>query len=199
MIEYLEKIKNVKGIIQIGSNSGQELEIIKRFTNNIILVEPIEVFYDYLRGKCPSCKVIPKAVGEKNETTDFYLSSNNGESSSLLKPKNHTKYYPFIKFDKIIKVDVRTFDSLVDEYEIDLTKYNVLLTDTQGYDLNVLKSIDKNLNNFDLIISEYINSELYENDSNIELFKSFLIPLGFEFVDSFGENIGAGNCVFMKT
>ena len=198
MIEYFNQISNIKGVIQVGANLGQEVGLFKRYTNNIILIEPIPQLAQYLGNNHPDCLVIPCALGSIDSQMDLHLASNNGESSSLLKPLNHTVYYPDISFEHHIEVPVRTFSSLVDNYEINMDLLNILVSDTQGYDLEAIKGFGFYIQKIDLIIAEYINSNLYENDASLEDMSNYLIPLGFELVNTFSENLGAGNAVFKK-
>jgi hypothetical protein len=113
MIEYINQIPNVRGIIQVGANSGQEVEFFKKFTNNIILIEPIPQLANCLNQTHPDCLVIPCGLGSTNVQMYLYLASNGGESSSVLKPISHTIYYPDITFDESIKIEIRTFESLI--------------------------------------------------------------------------------------
>ncbi len=198
MIEYINQIPNIKGIIQVGANSGQEVGLFKRFTNNIILIEPIPQLAQYLSQIHPDCLVIPCGLGSTNNYMDLYLASNGGESSSVLKPLNHPKYYPGILFEYSIKIQVRTFESLIDELNIDMDNFNVLVSDAQGYDLEAIKGFGDYVKNFELIIAEYINSDLYENDASLDDMISYLTPLGFKLINTFDENLGAGNAVFKK-
>jgi hypothetical protein len=198
MINYFKLISNIKGIIQVGANSGQELSLLKSVSNNIILIEPIPELAENLKNNNPDCLVIPCALGSQNSEMDFLISSNQGESSSLLKPLNHTKFYPDINFNRSIKISVKTFESIINEYNLNINNFNVLLSDTQGYDLEVIKGFNSNIYNFDLIIVEYINSKLYENDSSLIDIENYLIHFGFKLMEVFDENLGAGNAVFIK-
>lgn len=196
MIEYINQIPNIKGIIQVGANSGQEVGFLKKFTNNIILIEPIPSLANHLAQSHPDCLILPCGLGFSNNIMDLYLASNGGESSSILKPLNHIIHYPNIKFDNQIKISVRTFESLINEYKIDMDIFNILISDTQGYDLEAIKGFGYYIQKIDLIIAEYINSDLYENDASLEDMVDYLTPLGFKLIDTFDENLGAGNAVF---
>ena len=198
MIEYINKISPIKGIIQVGANSGQEVGLFKTFTNNIILIEPIFQLANYLIQTHPNCLVIPCGLGSTNSIMDLHLASNGGESSSVLKPLNHITYYPDITFDNLTKIPIRTFESLIDEYKIDISNFNVLISDTQGYDLEAIKGFKHHIKNIELIIAEYINSDLYENNASLKDMEDYLFPLGFELLNTFDENLGAGNAVFIK-
>jgi FkbM family methyltransferase len=188
MTEYINQIPNIKGIIQAGANSGQEVGLFKNFTNNIILIEPIPQLADYLKHLYPDCLVVSCGLGSVNAEMDLYLASNGGESSSVLKPFSHTKHYPSILFEQSIKIPIKTFESLINEYKIDLNDFNILISDTQGYDLEVIKGFGSSIKKIELIIAEYINSELYEGDASLQDMVDYLIPLGFKLIDTFDEN-----------
>jgi len=200
---HLQSLPVIKGIIQVGASSGQEVGGFKSFTNNIILCEPLPHLNTMLANSNPDCLVIPYAIGSSDEEeVDFYIASNNGESSSLKEPINHLTIYPNVKFDKSnkIKVRVRKFKSVVEEFNIDPKQYNVLTIDTQGNDLQVIKGFEDLITGFDLVIAEFDNVELYrEGDTSAEMEK-YLTALGFVFVEIYGGDYGikngSGNIVF---
>jgi len=198
VIKYINEISSIKGIIQIGANTGQEIKYFYHLTDNIILIEPIPQLIDYLTKLYPKYLVLPYGLGSTNDIMDLYLASNGGESSSVLKPLNHLKYYPDVLFQDSIKIQVRTFESLIDEYNINMNNFNILISDTQGYDLEAIKGFGDYIKHFELIIAEYINSDLYENDASLEDMTNYLTPLGFKLINTFDENLGAGNAVFIK-
>jgi len=191
-------IDNVRGIFQVGANTGQEMPLFLKYTANIILVEPIASLVNMLKANYPKITIIPYALGSKTETKKIYQSTNNFESSSLLKPLKHCTLYPSVKFDDGIEIQVKTFSDVKQEFNIDISTFNVLVTDTQGYDLEVIKGFDNDIVNFELIILEYINSELYEGNSNLEEIKKYLTNYKFSLLYTFDETQGAGNAVFKR-
>ncbi len=198
MDDFFNLIDKVRGVIQIGANSGQEVASILNYTRNVVLIEPIPTLAEMLSVRYPTCVVIKCALGSQDCEMDFHIASNNGESSSLLKPLKHIDYYPTIKFNNKIKVPVRKFSTVASDNNINIDNFNVIISDAQGYDLECLKGFGEDICKFDLIMSEYINSNLYENDGNLESFKDYLIPLGFSFVGTTSETLGAGNVIFKK-
>ena len=167
---------------------SQEVELFKKFTNNVILIEPIPQLAHYLNQTHPDCLVLPYGLGSTNSEMDFYLASNNGASSSLLKPLNHTLFYPDIKFESSIKIPVRTFKSLISELDINIDSFNVLISDAQGYDLEAIKGFENYINNFNLIVAEYINSSLYENDGNLNNMVEYLTSFEFNLIETYDKN-----------
>lgn len=198
MKEYLQTVQDIKGIIQIGANSGQEVPLFETLTQNIILCEPIETLHQHLRLSYPKYLVVPYALGNLDAEMEFYPATNGGESSSLLKPTKHIEYYPSIGFENPITVPVRKFTTLSQEFKIDIQKYNVIVSDAQGYDLEALKGFGEYINHFKMIIVEYINSDLYENNSTLPMLIEYLSTFGYRLLSTFDENIGAGNAVFIK-
>lgn len=199
MIEHIKQIEKVQGIIQIGANSGQEVSALRNFTNNIILIEPIPQLYEILKTNHSDLTVLCMGLGSSNCEMQLYLSSNNGESSSVLKPINHPILYPWILFGSSIPIKIRRFDSITTEFNIDIKNFNVIVSDAQGYDLEAIKGFGDLINNIDLIIVEYINSNLYENNASLYDIQDYLNQKGYDLLYTFDENSGAGNAVFKKS
>lgn len=196
MIEFLTYISNkfgVDGIIQVGSNTGQECNIFRNFTKNIICFEPVPQVFQTLQKNNTDIVCYNFGLGDKNETKEMNIASNNSESSSFLKPLNHLKYYN-ITFNQILNLEIKRFDSL----GIDLQNYNVLISDTQGYEINVLKGFGELVSKLDAIIIEYINSNLYEGDTNLESLEQFLKDFNFSLSHKTEDPMGWGNAYFIK-
>jgi len=189
----LSQIIPIKGIIQVGSNTGQECSIFKKYTNNIICFEPIPHIFEILKRNNNDIICFNLGLGEKNEIKKMYIASNNGESSSFLKPLNHLQYYN-VSFNETIDLEIRRFDSL----DININNYNVLISDTQGYEINVFMGFGDKLNNIDGIIVEYIDSQLYENDSSLENIDNYLKNYNFHLKEKTIDGEGWGNALFIK-
>lgn len=198
MESFLQSFKNIKGIVQVGANTGQEIPIFTKFTKNILLFEPIPEHVKSIKQNYPECIIFPYALGSANTEMFFYESTNNGESSSLLVPAQHTHYYPDVKFLPPTKINVKTGKTIIEKFNLKINEYNVLVTDTQGYDLEVIKGFEEYLNNFELIILEYINIRLYENCSSLLEIELFLSSKNFKLFNIFDEVLGAGNAAFIK-
>jgi FkbM family methyltransferase len=99
---------------------------------------------------------------------------NNPGCSSLLKPigrfENST--------EKVYNVDVISLKSILDK--IDYEFIEVLKTDTQGNDLNVIKSLGEHIQNVVFIDSEYDESDDYENANTGEELDIYLKENNFK-------------------
>ena len=185
----------IKGIIQVGANTGQEIIEYKNYTQNIMCFEPINEVITTLKQNHTDVLSYNIALGESNEYQTMYLASNNFESSSFLKPNNHILYYPHITFENTRNIRIFRFDCLGIETK---NKYNILKSDTQGFELQVLKGFGKELSNFDAICVEFIDSNQYENDSSLSKIQDYLEPFGFKFGKVLTEHHGSGDVIFIK-
>lgn len=195
---FFKKLKTIKGIIQVGANNGNEVEVFLKYTKNIILIEPLPGLYRQLKEKFPDLTILPYALGLENDKKKFYVADNGGASSSLLKPMSHTTIYPDVKFIDEIEVDVRRFDSILEEHNIQLSDFNVLFTDAQGYDLECIQSFGHKIKFMDLIISEYINTDYYENNKSLNDINQYLTDNNFTISHIDGNMDEVGNCSFTK-
>lgn len=175
LFEKINKEKKIKGVIQVGANIGQEIDLFKRFTSNIICFEPVPYVFEILKKNNTEIDCFNFGLGDKTEIKPMYISSNNGESSSFLKPVNHSFSFPDVKFQDAEYLQIRRFDEL----DVDMSKYNVLVSDTQGFEIKVMSGFGKKLSALDFILVEYIENNLYEGDNNLEELTSFVQNFGF--------------------
>jgi len=75
-----------------------------------------------------------------------------GESSSILKPKEHLKFHTHVKFFKQIDIDVYTIDDWAIKYNVE--KIDFMWLDLQGAEYDVLKSSPRMLATTKVIFSE---------------------------------------------
>lgn len=194
-LKIINNNHKIKGIIQVGANTGQECSLFKNYTNNIICFEPLKNQFNYLKRNNPDIICYNIALGDTNETKEMYIASNNGESSSFLKPLNHLNEFTHIHFQKSNdQFEIKRFDSL----DINLENYNTLISDTQGYELNVFKGFGDKLNEIDSIYVEYINSSQYEGDSSLTEIEKYLSQYGFKLLELYKESENWGNAIFIK-
>lgn len=196
-VDSLEKLKTISGIIHVGANVGQEIPIYKKYTDNIVLIEPLHHHCVSIQHQYPECLVINCAVGLIEGFMDFYVSSNYGQSSSLYKPKTHLTHYPEITFDTTIKVPVKKMETLLNEYHQKMHECNVLIVDTQGSDLDVVKSYGAHISSFDMVCLEYINCDYYHNQGNDrKSIHDYLTPLNFKLKYQIGDDDLAGDVIY---
>jgi len=174
---------NIKGIIHVGAHYGEELsEYVSNGIQDIILFEPISENFDILSDKVKDLNANIEghqvALGSERGEFTMYVSDNEKQSSSILKPKVHLTHHPHVKFPSTETVEVH----LLDDY--DSKDYNFINMDVQGYELEVLKGGTKTLEHVDYVYCEVNRDEVYENNAMIEELDEFLSSYNMKRVET---------------
>lgn len=190
---------NITGIIHIGGHYGEEIEeYVSNGIQNITIFEPLkrnfDVLYENVKGLSANINGYQVALGPQSGTATMFVSNNEAQSSSILKPKEHLAQHPHVWFNETEEVQVETLDS----YE--LTGYNFINMDVQGYELEVLSGGMQTLNKIDYIYCEVNRGEVYENNAHIEELDEFLSSYNFERVETFWprEDYLWGDALYIK-
>lgn len=177
-------LKKVKGIIHVGANTGQEIPLYAKHGLSVIWIEPIPEVFDLLQE---NVSAVEKQIAIKALVTDmdngeyeFHLANNNGASSSILDLNLHQDIWPDVAFKKTIKLYSKTLSSLLRDNNIRISNYDMLVMDTQGSELLVLKGAISILQNFEYIKTEVPDFESYKDCCQLADLQSFLNQQGFE-------------------
>jgi len=168
----LKNNPEITGVCHVGANRGQEYKCYKKFGLNIVFFEPLPDVFAVLEKSCPDATNINKALGPNEAIVMMHVASNDGQSSSILKPSGCLRVFPGIKFEKRIMVQQDTLDNY--EAEILRQKTNLLVLDVQGYELEVLKGAKNTLKYFKFILSEINTIPLYVGSPVSEDIDKFL-------------------------
>lgn len=188
---------NINGIIHVGGHFGEEiLEYVQNQIQNIIIFEPSEsnfkVLEENVRQLNANISGYQVALGSTEGIMEMYVSSNNGLSSSLLKPKKHLTQYSDITFNRKESVEVKTLDSY------SFSGYNFINMDVQGYELEVLKGGSETLKYVDYVYCEVNRDEVYENNAYIEEIDEFLSSYNMERVEVSWQGDTWGDALYIK-
>lgn len=198
LISLSEKHKmNITGVLHIGAHFGEENDVYDKLKiEKRIFFEPVSSNYKTLKNNLEErFPLLQIALGNENKKITMNVeTANNGQSSSILRPKLHLYQYPNIQFNSTEEVDMHRLDDL----RLQLDGFNFINIDVQGYELEVFKGAKKTLNQVDYIMSEINRDEVYENCARIEQLKEFLIPYGFELVEETWVGGTWGDGLFIK-
>ena len=203
MLMYFNKIKrnykmDIKGIIHIGGHYGEELQdYIDNGIQNIMVFEPLNGNFNVLSDKAANLNAniegFQVALGAKKGTATMYVSDNEKQSSSILKPKVHLTHHPHVKFPTTEEVEVHTLDSY------NCGNYNFINMDVQGFELEVLKGGKETLEQVNYVYCEVNRDEVYENNAYVEEIDEFLAQYGMERVETDWEGDIWGDALYLKT
>ena len=177
-------LKKVNGVIHVGANTGQERELYAQYGLSVVWIEPIPEIFEKLQLNLIG---IPKQVALKGLVTDhddmeyhFHLANNNGASSSILDMNLHQDIWPEVGYEKTINLYSRKLSSLLNDNNISISEYNMLVIDTQGSELLVLKGAESILQNFIYIQTEVPDFEAYKGCCQLDDLQTFLRDRGYK-------------------
>jgi FkbM family methyltransferase len=192
---------DVKGVLHIGAHYGQEFSI---YENNriekIIFFEPLPKTFEVLEKNVGSkAMLVNKALGNENKKIMMNVeTANQGMSSSILQPNIHLLQYPHIRFETQVEVDMVKLDDFIESAMVEISNYNMINIDVQGYELEVFRGGEKVLENIDYIITEVNRDIVYENNALIQDLDEFLSKFGFERLETTWDGITWGDAFYKK-
>ncbi len=152
----------ITGIAHVGSHFGEEVDEYSMLgIKNIALIEPCARAFNVLKQKFDAhhhIKLFNCACSSTNGQAMMHTETfNQGQSNSLLRPVDHLKYYPEIKFTGVEEVRMCRLDSL----GLD-SKYNMINMDVQGAEGGVIIGASGILSQID-----YVYTEVNADDANL--------------------------------
>ena len=197
---------NTFDLIVIGSCHGFWIENdVKKCSNKVLLIEPVKYNFDQLKKRFKNYKNIifeNVAIGDKNELIDFFhvlessidklkkhWASGIGSFSKEHILKHRTKRFQITEEDiKCIKIKAITFNKLIEKYKIEYI--NKLMIDAEGFDYNIIKSIDfKKIFIKEIIFEKKHLSTTFQIGSKLNEIKALLVKEKYKLFDISEENI----------
>jgi FkbM family methyltransferase len=146
-------------VVDIGANNGQWINEVRNrgYKGNALCIEPLKKNYSILKSRnFYSTSTLNCAVGNKNGYVFINQASNDGLSSSILELSNHhKKAAPGIEFIGKEKVKISKLSKILENVK---HKDIFVKIDTQGYEFEVLKSLNK---------SDFKNIFAFEIETNL--------------------------------
>lgn len=191
MLDFPDMLKQsrvpAKGIIHVGAHQGKEASEYKRIGfENLIFIEANPELAKYLVNQFvedPSVLVIEGAATDYCGHIELNIASGDAQSSSVLPLGEHQFIYPSIKYQNTVEVGCFTLDSIFDQYNKNISDFNVLNIDVQGAEQMVLSGAKKLLDNIAAINIEVNFTYLYKGCALFEDIDDFLRQAGFELQD----------------
>lgn len=191
----------VKGIIHIGAHELEELnQYLGKNIRRIIWIEANPQKYDFLKKKLSYYEQMDLgefAAGSSEKKLTLNI-SNNGESSSFLELGTHKYSYPKINYVSKEEVDVIPVDKWIQKNKKSRRNYNFINIDIQGYELEALKGMKKQLSFADYVYLEVNYDEVYKKCPRLKDIDLFLRKFKFKRVGMLKTNQGWGDAIYTK-
>lgn len=178
-------MKSVLNIIDIGTNYGKDIKNYPK-DSNIWAFEPNPIPFNHLLNnfkEYKGLKLYRKAVADFNGLCDLNITDDT-YSSSLLNLKSEYVDDSVLKFTRKIKVDTIRLDKFIQDEKI--KEIDFYKSDTQGYDLKILKSLGDSVKIIKKGRIEVVNKnkQIYENqDNTLENVVEYLTFYNFKFLN----------------
>ena len=194
IVKFIDN-KNVKIVVDIGAHKGEFLKHIKKIKSirKVYSLEPQKKVYGELLKEIDNKKFFAYNIAISNRNGKQKMQINDFSMTSTLSKVNENSIYYKIK-NLIIGNKKKKFEYIKTE-KLDLftkkrklNKIDLLKVDTEGHELNVVKSGLKTLKKTRYLLIEFRQNDLYLNYSsqalhkivlknNFKLIKKFKFPL----------------------
>lgn len=169
---------NVNNIAHIGANLGQEFSTYNEIFPNshVYLIEPQNILFKELEKNFKNnskITLINKALGNTVGKVKLNSSPTNKSAASILDPYLHKDIHPEVIFEGSEVVSIDKYKNL------NLKNVNFLNIDTQGFELEILRGMEEEINNIKYIQTEINNIQLYKNIPLLKDIDKFLNNAGF--------------------
>lgn len=190
---------NISGIIHIGAHYGEEIsEYIRNGIQDIIVFEPLKCNFEVLEENLSDLNAnisgYQVALGNDEKMVSMYVSDNQQQSSSILKPKLHLQNHPTVGFPTVEEVEMVKLDKYMDE----TSSFNFINMDVQGYELEVLKGGAETLKHVDYVYCEVNRDEVYEDNAYVEELDEFLLQYDMKRVETFWQGGIWGDALYVR-
>ena len=202
MIANLEEIVskyglNPRGMIHVGMHKAEEYPEYKSMGfSKIAFIEANRDLADMCDIDDDDCYIIHAAVSDVNEDIQFNI-TNNLQSSSFLKLKDHSNVYPHIVNVKTIEMRTHTLDQVIKVIGVEKTVWNMLTFDIQGAELKAMNGLS-DWNNIDLVYTEVNYREMYVGVPLVGDIDNFLSDKGLVKVVEEDTGCGWGDAIYVK-
>jgi FkbM family methyltransferase len=195
---YLKLVS--RGVIHVGASDGQERFLYSQNRLKVFWIEPIPEIFIKLQHNINAfpdqralCALIADKDGHKHT---LHISNNCGMSSSIFELDGHREIWPDVEYVRDITLESITLQTALQNAGINVEEYEVLVMDTQGSELLVLKGAEALLQHFTYIRAEAADFEIYKGCCTGSQIVSFLEARGFRLVqkDEFARRKSGGTC-----
>ena len=163
--------KNIDCVIDVGANSGQYAQSLRKlgFKGKIVSFEPVATVYDVLEKNSsadPDWLTFRCALGDINEDKQINVYKSSVFSSFLKANESSKDIWTSLKTSELETVSVKRLDDIfADILMLTGCKRFYLKLDTQGFDINVFRGAKQTLSNIEAMQSELPLVAVYDGMS----------------------------------
>lgn len=191
----------LRGVMHVGMHEAEEYNFYKNLgittmcfiEANINLCNKVA---NTIIGEDENVKIINSAISNESGVDVELMITNNFQSSSILKLKDHSKIYPHIVEVDKIKLKTNTLDQVLKLYD-DPSVIDFLVLDIQGVELQAMQGLT-NWDSIEAVYTEVNYREMYEGCALEPDVTNFLKLKGFEKIKEIDTGCGWGDALYLR-
>jgi len=195
-------VGDIKGVIHIGAHEAEELPgYCSIGISKVLWVEANPLKWDVLAEKIspfPGMALGKFAAAAVSNQTAILNVASNGQSSSLLQFGSHQDSYPGIKFIDEVVVNLLAVDDWMEQLHANRAAYNFVNIDIQGYELEALRGMIKQLDYVDYVYTEMNTTDVYKGCAHVADLDRFLGGFRFRRVATIETSEGWGDALYSR-
>ena len=192
-------IQQAKGVLHIGGHFGEEAGDYNALEKPVLWVEGVPEYFKVLVeniNKFPRQRALNYFLSDSYEiSVPFYVTNNEGSSSSLLK-LNEKNPFKGLEISDVLRVETFCLNEIVSLK--DIANYDHWIIDVQGAEMNVLKGASEYLKFAKTLVVECSTYELYSTQAHFHQIADFLHGFGFIYLYPIPED-SHGDVIFVNT
>lgn len=191
-------------VLHIGAHEGQERDFYDKYCQcQTVWVEALPKIHARLFAniaKYPNQRAICACLSDvDDEMVTFRVASNQGQSSSMLDFKEHSREHPDVRWIGSVQMKTIRGTKLLDDHGIDLPFGTFLNLDVQGAEKKVLTGLGHILDRVSTIYCEYNEREMYKDCVLEPELDDFMRVHGFHTVARYPTKHGWGDKLLRRT
>lgn len=191
-------VRQAKGVLHVGGHYGEEAEVYNGLGKPVLWVEGVSDYYKVLVENIrayPLQKALNFFLSDSHQiSAPFYVTNNEGSSSSLLK-LNETNPFKGLEVSRVITIETFCLTEVIASDEI--VNYDHWIIDVQGAELSVLKGASEYLKFAKTLVIECSTYDLYSTQAHFHEIADYLSGLGFIHLWTMPEN-SHGDVIFVN-
>ena len=190
------------GVIHVGMHKAEEYPTYKKAgVKHMLFIEANKKLVDEFLTRSDIDDLVyvaNAAISNKKEVIQFII-TNNGESSSILELKDHSKIYPHIVETQRIEMTTKTLDNIMDIMDgyRPSSDFNIINLDIQGAELKAMQGFT-DWKYIDAVFTEVNYREMYAGCPMIEEITEFLLSKGLNKVEEVDTGCGWGDALYVR-
>lgn len=198
--EIVTKYGKPTGIIHIGAHLAEEKnDYLEYNLDNTIWIEANPYLFETIKvNGLENEQFFNFAMTDTDNKLIRLNITNNGQSSSILELEKHKIHHPHIYVSNTVNVFSKRMDTLINENNLDIHKYDFLNIDVQGVELLVLKGFGDYLKKIRYIYTEVNTDYLYKDCALISEIDSYLKEFDFVRVETNMTNFSWGDALYVN-